>query len=184
MGEIVRSSDNSSAARTMDQGSSGQAFLNEVNGIKPHKPQPEKPEPPKDLAVVCDGKTCVPFSTVDSGKSNAAAFLNENFQIFDRNGNNFVDNKELGYWRNKFAESSTDNTDNNANARRMTDRLMHNSQRVANLINDEFGPENDGITVKDLEAVLKMAEKSPGSLSKENKSLLEALGWRAKEKKS
>ena len=157
---------------------SGNSFLDRVNG-KPgaasHEDKPETSEPPEGLVVVCGGNTCVPFSIENSGDNDAATFVKDNFRTFDRNNNGFVTSDEARYWRNKFEKNSP--------AQKMSDRIIAGGQSVADLSNDELGAENDGITIKDLERVLAIADKSPKSLSQAEKNLLHSLDWKAQERR-
>lgn len=175
MGDSIVVSDNTASnAGSAARNAAGNAFLAEVNG-KPRPTQPEASKPPEGLVVVCDGKTCVPFSTDKSGDSNSALFVKDNFPTFDRNSNGYVEKDEALYWRNKF--------ENGSPAWKMSNDIATNNQAVSNRSDDQLFYEN-GISVKDLDSVLNLAARDPKALSSEERALLRSLDWKSREKKS
>lgn len=175
MDDVIVVADNTTSnARSAASNAAGNAFLAEVNG-KPSPAQPEASKPPEGLVVVCDGKTCVPFSTDKSGDSNAALFVKDNFPTFDRNSNGYVEKDEALYWRNKF--------DNGSPAWKMSNDIATNNQAVAGRSDDQLFFEN-GISVKDLDSVLSLAARDPKALSADERALLRSLDWKSREKKS
>ena len=119
------------------------------------------------MVIVCDGNTCVPFSTRKSGTNDSSSFVNENFLNFDTGRDGSIDTKELNQWSKKF--------DKDSDVQQMTDLVAKHLPTIASLHDDGDSDKEIAITKTDLEAVARLRGKNPETLTKNEAALIEAL---------
>jgi len=77
----------------------------------------------------------------------AANFADDQFELFDSNSDRFISDKEIVEYETNFGATMTERM------RQHIQFLKTNYAMISNLHNDEWGPENDGMTVKDLDVL-------------------------------
>jgi hypothetical protein len=76
-----------------------------------------------------------------------ANFAQDQFKLLDKDGNGFIKDDEIKAYQERFKENMTPRMKENL------DSLLANYQSTMQLANDEWGYENDGMTMRDLDVL-------------------------------
>lgn len=123
------------------------------NAPEPRQSEPANQQRKPDAKPAAEKNENEP-ATQAKAKESAAQILNRRFSEIDKDGNNKVNRKEIEKYLNEHQK------DLSADEVRALDTLAKNASKIEGLVDDEKGPENSGMSRRDLEKLNQLQNMS------------------------